>query len=54
LCGALTTYSTFSYETFTLLEGRARVSAMVNVVGSVAAGFGVAALGWWAVRVLMS
>ena len=54
LCGALTTYSTFSYETFTLLEARARITAMVNVVGSVAACFGVAALGWWAAQVLMS
>jgi fluoride exporter len=53
-CGAFTTYSTFSYETFTLLEGRARISAVGNVVGSVAAGFGAAALAWWAARVLLS
>lgn len=37
-CGALTTYSTFSYETLRLLEGGSRPAALVNVVGSVATG----------------
>ncbi|MEV0533360.1 fluoride efflux transporter CrcB [Kitasatospora sp. NPDC050463] len=38
LCGALTTYSTFSYETLRLAGGGAGRYALANVVGSVAAG----------------
>ncbi|MGW7574280.1 fluoride efflux transporter CrcB [Streptomyces sp. NPDC054765] len=38
LCGALTTYSTFSYETLRLAADRARASALANVVVTVLTG----------------
>ncbi|MDT9690242.1 fluoride efflux transporter CrcB [Streptomyces sp. P9(2023)] len=40
LCGALTTYSTFSYETLKLYGSGAKTYAVLNVVGSVAVGIG--------------
>ncbi|MFJ8391244.1 fluoride efflux transporter CrcB [Streptomyces sp. NPDC094144] len=45
LCGALTTYSTFSYETLRLAEDGARFYAAVNVVASVVAGLGAVFVG---------
>jgi CrcB protein len=45
LCGALTTYSTFSYETLRLAETGARFFAAVNVVAGVVAGLGAAFVG---------
>lgn len=45
LCGALTTYSTFGYETIRLIEDGARFSAVTNVVASVGAGLGAAFIG---------
>ncbi|HEX4470482.1 MAG TPA: fluoride efflux transporter CrcB [Nocardioides sp.] len=46
-CGALTTFSTFGYETVRLAEEGESGSALANVVGSLAAGLAAAALGWW-------
>jgi CrcB protein len=45
LCGALTTYSTFGYETVRLLQERARFYAVLNVMVSVVAGLGAAVAG---------
>ncbi|HEX5200020.1 fluoride efflux transporter CrcB [Paractinoplanes rhizophilus] len=44
-CGALTTYSTFSYETLRLTQDGFRFYALVNVIASVVAGLGAAGLG---------
>ncbi len=44
-CGALTTYSTFGYETFRLLRSQAYLRAAGNVVVSSLAGLGAAYLG---------
>jgi fluoride exporter len=45
LCGALTTYSTFGYETLRLIQERARLFAVVNAVASTVAALGAAGLG---------
>ncbi|SHE50659.1 fluoride efflux transporter CrcB [Streptoalloteichus hindustanus] len=44
-CGALTTYSTFGYETIQLVGAGARRHALLNAVGSVLAGLAAASLG---------
>lgn len=45
-CGALTTYSTFSYETLRLLDDRAHVQAFANVTASIVGGVGAVLLGF--------
>ncbi|MFD8805455.1 fluoride efflux transporter CrcB [Streptomyces sp. NPDC059597] len=45
LCGALTTYSTFSFETLRLAEDGARFLAAANVIASLVAGLGAAFVG---------
>ncbi|MFF7451521.1 MULTISPECIES: fluoride efflux transporter CrcB [unclassified Streptomyces] len=45
LCGALTTYSTFSYETLRLAETGAGLYALANVGGTLVAGLGAAFAG---------
>ncbi|NDZ78137.1 MULTISPECIES: fluoride efflux transporter CrcB [unclassified Streptomyces] len=45
LCGALSTYSTFSYETLRLAQDGARFFAAANVTASVVAGLGAAFVG---------
>jgi CrcB protein len=52
LCGALSTYSTFSYETLRLAEDGARLLAAANAVGSVLAAFGAAVVGTTAARAI--
>lgn len=45
-CGALSTFSTFGYETVRLAQKRSRFNAVANVGVSLVAGLGAAALGW--------
>jgi CrcB protein len=46
LCGALTTYSTFSYETLRLYEAGAVLYASANLAANLFAGLGAAFLGY--------
>ena len=45
-CGALTTFSTFGYETLRLTEEGRPALALWNVAGSLGAGVAAATLGW--------
>jgi fluoride exporter len=54
LCGALTTYSTFSYETLRLAEEGSGFFAAANVVASVVAGLGAAFTGMALAQALWS
>jgi CrcB protein len=48
LCGALTTFSTFAYETLRLAEDGSWTLAARNVASSVIVGYAACALGLWA------
>lgn len=47
LCGAYTTFSTFSFETLRLIEGHHLREAVIYLAGSLGVGFAAVALGWW-------
>lgn len=47
VCGALTTFSTFGFETVRLAEKGRPGPALLNVVGSLALGLAAASTGWW-------
>jgi fluoride exporter len=46
-CGALTTFSTFGFETVRLMEEGSWLEALMNVGLSMAAGFTAVVAGWW-------
>lgn len=52
VCGGLTTFSTFGYETVRLMTAGALRMAAWNVLGSLAAGLAAAAAGWALVSAL--
>jgi CrcB protein len=51
-CGALTTFSTFGFETLRLVEEGSGVEAGLNVIVSVLVGFVACSAGWWLAGVL--
>lgn len=53
-CGALTTYSTFSYETLRLVEQRSYFYAITNITVSVIAGLGATLLAFTTVHALVA
>lgn len=54
ICDALTTYSTFSYETLRLVEQKAYFYATLNVIISVLAGLGATLIGYTTTGALTS
>jgi fluoride exporter len=52
-CGALSTYSTFGFETMRLAQTRRPRLALGYVGASIVAGLTLAALGWWVATALV-
>jgi CrcB protein len=52
-CGALTTFSTFGYETLRLVEDGSYSQAALNAAVSILLGLGACAAGWWIAAALM-
>ncbi|HZM74675.1 MAG TPA: fluoride efflux transporter CrcB [Candidatus Limnocylindrales bacterium] len=52
-CGALTTYSTFGYETVRLAQEGASRLAVLNALASIAAGLTAAYVGIWFARAVL-
>jgi CrcB protein len=52
LCGALSTYSTFAYETVRLAEAGSRLPALLNLAASVMGGLGAFGVGVMTARAL--
>jgi fluoride exporter len=52
ICGALTTFSTFGFETVRLIEEGSTATAAANALGSLAAGLAAGSLGWFIVTAL--
>ncbi|MFC3502670.1 fluoride efflux transporter CrcB [Micromonospora krabiensis] len=52
-CGALTTWSTLSYETLRLARSGDRLPALANVLGSLAAGLAAASAGYALARAVI-
>jgi CrcB protein len=48
-CGALTTFSTFGFETVRLIEDGSWLEAAGNAILSLAVGLAAVSLGWWLV-----
>jgi CrcB protein len=51
-CGALTTYSSFGFETIRLFERRSHFEALLNVFASLALGIAAVTAGWGLVSLL--
>ncbi len=47
LCGALTTFSTFGYETVRLALEGSRAAALLNVAVNLVGAYAACAFGWW-------